>query len=30
VAARLEPAVHQNGTSMKPLVVFASSWFDTW
>ena len=23
-------AVYQNGTSMKPFVVLASSWFDTW
>ena len=22
--------VYQNGTSMKPFVVLASSWFDTW
>jgi hypothetical protein len=27
---RSRPALHQNGVSTKPFVVFASSWFDTW
>src|ERR1700704_5489990 len=27
---RSRPALYQNGTSTWPLVVFASSWFDSW